>query len=125
MKLAVVKYLYYYEVPTLIFCQNEEKDNFLFCLFTEEPCQYIGKKVALKDICAFLEGTTDLRPIYEDQKTAYYLCQYQPGGEFMAKVYRGAIGENLLPAPGLVLVEPEKELANTLKNEHKQNQPQP
>ncbi|GAB4020515.1 HsdR family type I site-specific deoxyribonuclease [Spirosoma migulaei] len=117
MKLDVVRYLYYYEVPTVIFCQDDRRHNFIFCLFTEEPYTYIGKKVSLEELSLFFEGTMDLKPIYENQQTNFYLGKYDPEGEFSATLYRGPYGEDLLPDDGLVLISLEKDLAASLKKD--------
>ncbi len=117
MKLDVVRYLYYYEVPTVMFCQDDRQNNFVFCLFTEDPYEYIGKRVALEDLIRFFDGTMDLKPIYEDQQTNFYLGRYQSDGEFYADTYRGAYGDNLLPDDGLMLIHLEEELAASLKND--------
>ncbi len=117
MKLDVVRYLYYYEVPTVIFCQDNRQNNFIFCLFTEEPYTYIGKKVSLEDLSLFFEGTMDLKPIYEDQQTNFYLGQYQADGEFSADLYRGPYGDDLLPDDGLMLIHLEKDLSTSLKKD--------
>ena len=64
MKLAYIKILYYYEVPTVIFCQDDRQNNFIFILMNDETYEYIGKKVNVEDVCLFLEGKMDLKPMY-------------------------------------------------------------
>ena len=57
MKLVYIKILYYYEVPTLIFCQDERQSNYLFALLDDETFEYIGKKVSVEEklgVTAFL-----------------------------------------------------------------------
>jgi len=100
MKLDVIRYLYYYEVPTVIFCQDDRQNNFIFCLFHEDPYEYIGKKVDLEDLSLFFEGQIDLKPIYENRQTNFYLGKYDHEGEFSATLYRGPYGEDLLPDDG-------------------------
>lgn len=117
MKLDVVRYLYYYEVPTVMFCQDNRQSNFIFCLYNEEPYEYIGKKVSLEDLSRFFEGQMDLKPIYEDQQTNFYLGRYQADGEFYADLYRGDYGDHLLPDDGLMLIHLETDLAASLKKD--------
>ena len=45
MNLKVVKQLYYYEIPTLLICEDEKQFNYLFVLLDEETEEYIGHKV--------------------------------------------------------------------------------
>lgn len=116
MKLVYIKILYYYEVPTLIFCQDERESNYLFALLDDETYEYIGKKVSVEDVSLFLEGQMDLKPIYEDQKTNFYLGKYQKNA-FYADLYKGAFSDDLLPDDGLMLIHPENELAASLKKE--------
>ena len=116
MKLAYIKILYYYEVPTLIFCQDERQSNYIFALLDDETYEYIGKKVSVEDVTLFLEGQMDLKPIYEDRKTNFYLGKYKRN-EFYAELYQGAYSEDLLPDDGLMLITHETELAASLKKE--------
>jgi type I restriction enzyme, R subunit len=118
MKLVYIKILYYYEVPTLIFCQDERQSNYLFALLDDETFEYIGKKVSVEDISLFLEGQMDLKPIYENQETNFYLGKYKKN-EFYADLYKGAFSDDLLPDDGLMLIHHENELAASLKNEIK------
>jgi type I restriction enzyme, R subunit len=116
MKLAYIKILYYYEVPTLIFGQDERQNNYIFALLDDETYEYIGKKVSVEDVTLFLEGQTDLRPIYEDKSTNFYLGKYKRN-EFYAELYRGVYSEDLLPDNDLMLITHENELAASLKKE--------
>lgn len=116
MKLVYIKILYYYEVPTLIFCQDERQCNYIFALLDDETYEYIGKKVSVEDVTLFLEGQMDLKPIYEDLKTNFYLGKYKRN-EFYAELYQGAFSEDLLPDDGLMLITHETELAASLKKE--------
>lgn len=117
MKLDVVRYLYYYEVPTVIFCQDNRQQNFIFTLFHEDPYEYIGKKVDVEDLSLFFEGELDLKPIYENRQTNFYLGKYDSEGEFSATLYRGPYSEDLLPDDGLMLISLEKDLAASLKRD--------
>jgi type I restriction enzyme R subunit len=116
MKLVYIKILYYYEVPTLIFCQDERQSNYLFALLDDETFEYIGKKVSVEDVSLFLEGQMDLKPIYENQETNFYLGKYRKN-EFYADLYQGAFSDDLLPDDGLMLIHHENELAASLKKE--------
>jgi type I restriction enzyme, R subunit len=117
MKLEVLKYLYYYEVPTVIFCQDERLNNFIFILLSDETYEYIGKKVSVEDISLFFEGKIDLKPIYENRDTNLYIGKYRKGGEFHANLYLGEYSEALLPEEGLMLLHLEERLAASLKKE--------
>lgn len=116
MKLVYIKILYYYEVPTLIFCQDERQSNYLFALLDDETFEYIGKKVSVEDVSLFLEGQMDLKPIYENQETNFYLGKYQKN-EFYADLYQVEFSDDLLPDDGLMLIHHENELASSLKKE--------
>lgn len=116
MKLDVLKYLYYYEVPTVMFCQDERQNNFIFILLNDETYEYIGKKVAVEDLALFLEGQMDLKPIFENQQTNFYLGGFNRQ-EFSATLYRGEYSDALLPDEGLMLINVESELAAFLKKE--------
>lgn len=116
MKLVYIKILYYYEVPTLIFCQDERQSNYIFALLDDETFEYIGKKVSVEDVSLFLEGQMDLKPIYENQETNFYLGKYKKN-EFYADLYQGEYSDDLLPDDGLMLIHHENELAASLKKE--------
>ncbi|WP_395045801.1 type I restriction endonuclease, partial [Flavobacterium sp.] len=116
MKLVYIKILYYYEVPTLIFCQDERQSNYIFALLDDETFEYIGKKVSVEDVSLFLEGQMDLKPIYENQETNFYLGKYKKN-EFYADLYQGVFSDDLLPDDGLMLIHHENELAASLKKE--------
>lgn len=116
MKLAYIKILYYYEVPTVIYCQDDRQNNFIFILMNDETYEYIGKKVNVEDVCLFLEGKMDLKPIYENRDTNLYTGKYKKN-EFYATLYQGPYSEDLLPADGLMLIGIENELAASLKKE--------
>jgi type I restriction enzyme R subunit len=116
MKLAYIKILYYYEVPTVIFCQDERQGNYIFSLLDDETFEYIGKKVNVEDMSLFLEGKMDLKPIYENQDTNFYSGKYKKN-EFYAELYKGEYSDDLLPDDGLILIGVENELAASLKKE--------
>ncbi len=116
MKLEYVKILYYYEVPTVMFCQDERQNNFIFILLNDETYEYIGKKVNVEDVCLFLEGKMDLKPIYENRETNLYIGKYKKH-EFYANLYQGEYSEALLPDDGLMLINIETDLAASLKKE--------
>ena len=116
MKLDYVKILYYYEVPTVMFCQDERQNNFIFILLNDETYEYIGKKVNVEDVCLFLEGKMDLKPIYENRGTNLYIGKWKKH-EFFANLYQGEYSEALLPDDGLMLINKEMELASSLKKE--------
>ncbi|MBX2935314.1 MAG: HsdR family type I site-specific deoxyribonuclease [Ferruginibacter sp.] len=116
MKLDYVKILYYYEVPTVMFCQDERQNNFIFILLNDETYDYIGKKVNVEDVCLFLEGKMDLKPIYENRDTNLYMGKWKKH-EFFANLYQGEYSDALLPDDGLMLINHENELAASLKKE--------
>lgn len=116
MKLDYVKILYYYEVPTVMFCQDERQNNFIFILLNDETYEYIGKKVNVEDVCLFLEGKMDLKPIYENRDTNLYIGKWKKH-EFFANLYQGEYSDALLPDNGLMLINLENELAASLKKE--------
>jgi type I restriction enzyme R subunit len=82
----------------------------------DETYEYIGKKVNVEDVCLFLEGKMDLKPIYENRDTNLYTGKYKKN-EFYATLYQGQYSEDLLPADGLMLIGIENELAASLKKE--------
>lgn len=116
MKLDYVKILYYYEVPTVMFCQDERQNNFIFILLNDETYDYIGKKVNVEDVSLFLEGKMDLKPIYENRDTNLYMGKWK-GNEFFANLYLGEYSDALLPDDGLMLINHENDLAASLKKE--------
>lgn len=116
MLLPYVKILYYYEVPTVMFCQDERQNNFIFILLNDETYEYIGKKVNVEDVCLFLEGKMDLKPIYENRDTNLYMGKWKKH-EFFANLYQGEYSDALLPDDGLMLINHENELAASLKKE--------
>ena len=117
MKLHVLKYLYYYEVPTVIFCQDDRQNNFIFILLNDETYEYIGKRVNVEDVSLFFEGKMDLKPIYENRETNFYIGKYDKTSDFHATLYKGEYSDDLLPDDGLMLISLESDLAATLKKE--------
>ena len=114
MKLINIKILYYYDIPTLLFCQDEMQNNYFFALFNDDTYQYIGKCVSTKDAIKFLQGRIDLKSIYLQSESKYYLGKYNKS-EFHAEIYNGDDeSDDLLPADGLVLINPETDLADQL-----------
>lgn len=113
MKFLNIKILYYYEIPTVFFCQDDMQNNYIFCLFNEEEYQYIGKCISTIDAIKFLQGEKDLKSIYLESKSKYYLGKYDKN-EFYADVYSGDESDDLLPADGLVLINPETALVDQL-----------
>lgn len=115
MNLKIVKILYYYEIPTLVLCQDSWQNNFLFVLLDEEKSQYIGKKVSVEDTTTFLLGMIDLKDLYETSRSNYYLGTLNDANYFNAELYMGNVSEDMLPEEGLVVVPPDEDLANELK----------
>lgn len=116
MKLTYVKILYYYEIPTVMFCQDDRQNNFIFILLDDETYEYIGKRVSVEDVTLFLEGELDLKPIYENKNTNFYIGRYNKD-EFFASLYTGEYSDILLPDEGLTLINTEFDLAISLKKE--------
>ena len=117
IKLTVIKDLYFYEVPTLIFCQDERQSNFIFVLLDEDKLEYVGKKVNVEDVSLFLEGQMDLKPLFENTGTNFYIGSYGNKGEFNAVLFQGIYSDDLLPEEGLMLLSKESDLASTIKKD--------
>src|SRR3989338_10756020 len=117
IKLTVIKDLYFYEVPTLIFCQDERQSNFIFVLLDEDKLEYVGKKVNVEDVSLFLEGQMDLKPLFENTVTNFYIGSYGNKGEFNAVLFQGIYSDDLLPEEGLMLLSKESDLASTIKKD--------
>ncbi|WP_321282336.1 hypothetical protein [Marinifilum fragile] len=86
-------------------------------MLDEEDLKYIGKKVNAEDVSLFLEGQMDLKPIYENRETNFYIGTFTENSEFIAALYQGKYSEDLLPDDGLMLVSKEMELAANIKKE--------
>ena len=115
MNLKVIKYLYYYEVPTLILCRDEWQSNFLFVLLDDEKLLYIGKKVNAEETIFFLNGEKDLRALFETSASNYYIGIFENGQTFTADICTGIINDDMLPAEGLILVPPDTAMASEIK----------
>lgn len=115
MKLKVVKQLYYYDIPTLLFCEDSKQYNYLFVLLDEETEDYIGLKVDVEQTASFLNGEIDLRTVFESNISHYLKGTFTNAEELLAENYTGAIDEEILPAPGLIVQPPDKLLATEIK----------
>ena len=116
MKTSYIKILFYYEIPTLIFCQDEVQNNYFFALLDEESFEYIGKKASIENSLLFLEGNIDLKSIYEDKDLNFYLGKYKKN-EFHFDLYQGEFKEDFLPSENLKLINPEIGLCKFLKEQ--------
>ncbi len=114
MKLSIKKELYYFDVPTLIFCEDERESNFIFVLLDDEKLTYIGKKVNVEDLSFFLSGSMDLRTAYETSGSSYLIGALKSPKTMEAEVYRGIVTEEMLPAEGLMMTPPDKLLSTQL-----------
>lgn len=114
MKLTVKKELYYFDVPTLIFCEDERASNFIFVLLDDEKQTYIGKKVNVEDSSFFLSGSIDLRTAYETSGSSYLIGSLKSSKILEAEVYRGIVTEEMLPAEGLMMTPPDKILSSEI-----------
>ena len=115
MNLKVTKQLYYYEIPTLILCEDERRSNFLFVLLDDEKQLYIGKKVNAEETSFFLIGKIDLRTLYETSESNYYIGKFESEHSFIADMYTGIVNEDMLPAEGLIVVPPDTVMAFEIK----------
>ncbi len=115
MKLTVKKELYYFDIPTLIFCEDERENNFIFVLLDDEKQTYIGKKVNAEDSGLFLTGKLDLRTLYETSGSRYLIGVCKSSKLFEAEVYSGMVTEEMLPAEGLMMTPPDKLLSSEIK----------
>lgn len=109
-----IKILYYYEIPTLIFCQDTNCNNYIFGILNEENYEYIGKKISLNDAILFLSGAIELRPIFEKNPNDFYLGKYNKS-HFKIVSHETLFKEDYLPEKGLFLVNPELDLLEQLK----------
>ena len=114
MKLSIKKELYYFDVPTLIFCEDERENNFIFVLLDDEKLTYIGKKVNVEDSRFFLTGSMDLRTVYETSGSSYMIGEFKSPKTLEAEIYRGIVTEEMLPSEGLMMTPPDEEFANSL-----------
>jgi type I restriction enzyme, R subunit len=114
MKLRIKKELYYFDVPTLVFCEDARENNFIFVLLDDEKLTYIGKKVNVEDSSLFLAGSMDLRTVYETSRSSYMIGALKSSKTIEAEVYRGTITEEMLPANGLMMTPPDKLLSTEI-----------
>lgn len=117
MKLKIKKHLYYYEIPTLILCEDAWQSSFLFVLLDDEKCLYIGKKVSAEDTIGFLLGEVDLKNLLETNKSNYLIGQFEDDQNFKATIYNKKTDESMLPDDGLVVVPPDTEMASEIKKD--------
>ncbi len=98
---------YYYDVPTLFTCKDEVGKQYIFCWLDEEEMTYIGLEASDYEMLVFLDGEIDLRQLYERQillnKYGFFIGKWK-GKDFSAKVYRGEMNEDMMPAAGLVII---------------------
>ena len=117
MNLSVIKHLYYYEIPTLILCEDERENNYIFVLLNDEKQLYISKKVNAEEASFFLTGKMDLKHLFETSATHYLIGKFESKEIFNAEVYSGIISEDMLPAHGLIVVPPDILLASVIKKD--------
>lgn len=115
MKLTVIKKLYYYDIPTLLICEDESQYHYLFVLLDEEEQNYIGIKTNSEEAGNFLSSKVDLRTLFESIKSNYFIGTFKNNTDFNADVYNGEVNEDILPAPGLLVVPPDNILAAEIK----------
>ncbi len=115
MKLKVVKQLYYYDIPTLLICEDSKQYNFLFVLLDEDNEEYIGLKVDVEQTASFLNGDIDLRTVFQSNISHFLVGTLNHKSEIETQNYSGSIDENILPAPGLIVQPPDKLLATEIK----------
>lgn len=115
MKLKVVKQLYYYNIPTLLICEDSKQYNFLFVLLDEEEETYIGLKVDVEQTASFLNGKIDLRTVFDGNISHFLTGSFINKKEFEAVNYTGDINEDILPESGLIVVPPDNLLASEIK----------
>lgn len=115
MKLKVVKQLYYYDIPTLLICEDSKQYNFLFVILNEEKEEYIGLKVDVEQTASFLSGDIDLRTVFQSNISHFLIGTLHNNGELEVINYTGAIDEEILPTSGLIVQPPDKLLATEIK----------
>lgn len=112
--MTYIKILYYYEIPTLIFCQDIDCNNYIFGILDDEKYEYVGKKINLHDAILFLNGEIELRPIFEKKPDSFYLGKYNKN-EFQIVSHETLSKEDYLPERELFLLTPELDLVEKLK----------
>ncbi len=115
MNLKVVKQLYYYEIPTLLICEDEKQFNYLFVLLDEETEEYIGHKVDAENSGKFLSGELDLRTVFNDKISRFLKGSFVNQNELEVEDYTGVVSDDIFPDPGLILLSPDKPLASGIK----------
>lgn len=115
MNLKVVKQLYYYEIPTLLICEDQKQFNYLFVLLDEETEEYIGHKVDAEHSGKFLSGELDLRTVFNDKISRFLKGSFVNQNELEVEDYTGVVSDDLFPDPGLILLTPDKPLASGIK----------
>lgn len=115
MNLKVVKQLYYYEIPTLLICEDEKQFNYLFVLLDEETEEYIGHKVDAEHSGKFLSGELDLRTVFNDKISRFLKGSFVNQNELEVEDYTGVVSDDIFPDPGLILLTPDKPLASGIK----------
>ena len=111
MKLTIKKELYYFDVPTLIFCEDERENNFIFVLLDDEKLTFIGKKINAEDSGLCLNGKMDLRTVYETSSSRYFIGVLKTSKSLEAEIFSGEVTEEMLPAEGLMMTPPDKLLS--------------
>ena len=117
MKLKVKKNLYYYEIPTLILCEDAWQSSYLFVLLDDEKQLYIGKKVNAEDTITFLLGEIDLKNMFETGKSSYLIGQFEDEQNFNATIYTKPVDESMLPEEDLIVTPPDTEMASEIKKD--------
>ena len=115
MNLRVVKQLYYYEIPTLLICEDEKQFNYLFVLLDEDTEEYIGHKVDAEQSGLFLTGELDLRTVFNDKISRFLKGSFINQNELTVEDYTGIVSDDIFPDPGLILLSPDKPLASGIK----------
>jgi len=114
VNLKVIKQLYYYEIPTLILCENEWQSNYLFVLLNEEKQTYIGKKVNAEETSFFLMGKIDLLTLFETSLSNYYVGAFIDEENFNTHIFTGNVSEEMLPEKGLIVIPPDTIMATEI-----------
>jgi type I restriction enzyme, R subunit len=114
MKLYIKKELYYFDMPTLVFCEDERENNYIFVLLDDEKLIYIGKRVDVADLTAFLTGSKDLLSIYQESVAPYMIGELKSSKILEVDIYRRDVTEDMLPSEGLMMTPPDKALSTEL-----------
>lgn len=104
MILQIIKYLYFYEVPTLIHCRDAAAGgDYFFVLADEEKQLYTGKRVTAKQSSTLLGGTVDLKTVFEQSPFEYLRGRFNESGTFEADTLEKPVSEDHLPADDLIV----------------------